>query len=236
MTPRTPPPSAIEPLARFQGRRAAGAALACVLLAGALAAQQGEEARERWQRVPDVFAALGVAPGAHVADIGAGGGFFTVRLAREVGSGGRVYAVDVDAAVIRRLEERAARERWSNVDVIHSRSDDPRLPAGALDAALIVNAYHEFTAVEPMLGALVRALKPGGRLVIVDQAPRGRLREQRSVQERAHELGSWFVVRDLLVAGFRVVRLEDPFIVAEGTEADDDWWLLVAVRPAERPH
>ena len=208
-----------------------GAALAGVVLwAGALPAQEGEEARERWQRAPDVLAALGLGPGAHVADIGAGGGFFTARLAREVGGGGRVYAVDVDPGVIRRLEERAAREQWSNVDIVHSQPDDPRLPDGALDAALIVNAYHEFTDVAAMVRGLARALKPGGRLVIVDQAPRGRLDEQRSAQQRAHELGSWHAVRDLLVAGFRIVRLEDPFIEARTTGAQDDWWLLVAVR------
>jgi ubiquinone/menaquinone biosynthesis C-methylase UbiE len=206
------------------------AAVACVLLGGTLPAQQAEEARERWQRVPDVVAALGVGPGARVADIGAGGGFFTSRLARELGPGGRVYAVDVDSGVIRQLVERAARERWSNVEIVHSRPNDPRLADTVLDAALIVNALHEFTEVEAMLRALARALKPGGRLVIVDQVPRRTLRQDRAAQQRAHELGSWHAARDLLVAGFRIVRLEDPFIETRNTEAQDDWWLLVAVR------
>ncbi len=205
--------------------------LAWLLLAGTLAAQQSEETRERWQRVPDVFAALGVAPGLQVADIGAGGGFFTARLARAVGTNGRVFAVDVDTAVIQRLRQRATREQWSNVEIIHSAPDDPRLPPGVLDAVLIMNAYHEFAEEEAMLRGLARALKPGGRLVIVDQVPQPpRVRDGRPVQERAHELGSWFAVHDLLVADFRIVRLEDPFIVKEGTEAEDDWWLLAAVR------
>jgi SAM-dependent methyltransferase len=81
-----------------------------------------------------------------------------------------------------------------------------------------------------MLRALARALKPGGRLVIVDQVPRRTLRQDRAAQQRAHELGSWHAARDLLVAGFRIVRLEDPFIETRNTEAQDDWWLLVAVR------
>ena len=207
--------------------------MAWVLFGGTLAAQQAEDIRERWQRVPDVLEALAVVPGAHVADVGAGGGFFTARLAQAVGNDGRVYAVDVDAAVIARLEQRAAREVWSNVEIIHSRPDDPRLPDGALDAALIVNAYHEFTGVEAMLRGLARALKPGGRLVLIDRVPRRRLRDERPVQERAHELGSWFAVHDLVVAGFRIVRLEDPFIVAADTDAREDWWLLVAEREAE---
>jgi SAM-dependent methyltransferase len=215
-------------------QRAAGrAALACLVLsglAGPLVAQESEDARERWQRVPDVLAALGVGPGTRVADIGAGNGFFTARLARAVGSAGRVYAVDIDAGVIRRLEERAAREGWANVEIVASRPDDPRLADGTLDAALIVNAYHEFTEPAAMLRALARALKPGGRLVIVDQVPRRSLRESRSAQQRAHELGSWHALRDLLLAGFRIVRLDDPFIEDQGSEARDDWWLLVAVR------
>lgn len=205
--------------------------LAGLLVAGTLHAQGGEETRERWQRVPDVFAALGVAPGVHVADVGAGGGFFTSRLARAVGGAGRVFAVDVDSAVIRGLRERAAREAWTNVEIVHSAPDDPALAAATLDAALIVNAYHEFTQVEPMLAGLARALKPGGRLVIIDHVPpRRRLQDTRVAQERAHELGSWFAVRDLIVAGFRIVRLEDPFIVAEDTDGRVDWWLLMAER------
>lgn len=211
------------------------AALACLLLASPaapLAAQQGEDARERWQRVPDVFAALGVAPGARVADVGAGGGFFTARLAQAVGPNGRVYAVDVDAGVISQLRQRASREPWSNVEIIHSAPADPRLPSATLDAALVMNAYHEFTDPDAMLRGLARALKPGGRLVIIDQVPSARhLRDQRPQQERAHELGSWFAVRDLLLAGFRILRLEDPFITAGDGGAQSDWWLLVAQRP-----
>ncbi|MGH7531236.1 MAG: class I SAM-dependent methyltransferase, partial [Gemmatimonadales bacterium] len=192
---------------------------------------QGEEARERWQRVPDVFAALGVAPGAVVADVGAGGGFFTARLAQAVGAAGRVLAVDVDQDVIERLRRRAARDEWANVVIIPSSPEDPRLPPATLDAALIMNAYHEFTDPEAMLGGLGRALKPGGKLVIIDQIPSARnLRDQRPAQERSHELGSWFAVHDLLLAGFRITRLEDPFIEEGQNGARADWWLVVAER------
>lgn len=209
-------------------------ALLWLICAAPLAAQRSEEARERWQRVPDVFTALGVRPGASVADVGAGGGFFTVRLARAVGDSGRVFAVDVDSAVIRQLRERVAREGLTNVEFIHSTQRDPGLPAGALDGVLVVNAYHEFTQPDAMLAGFLRALRSGGRLVIVDQIPLARrLREERPAQERAHELGSWFAVRDLLLAGFRIVRLEDPFIVDGDTRGREDWWLLTAEPPPE---
>jgi precorrin-6B methylase 2 len=208
--------------------------LGLLLLAGKLAGQHDETARERWQRVPDVFAALDVWPGARIADVGAGGGFFTARLAQAVGAEGRVLAVDVDGDAIERLRQRSARERWANVEIVHSTAADPRLQAATLDAALIMNAYHEFTNSQAMLRGLARALKPGGRLVIIDQIPSARrLPEERDAHERAHELGSWFAVRDLLVAGFRITRLEDPFIVAgeAGGGAESGWWLLVAQRP-----
>ena len=211
------------------------AALACLLFAGHLAAQRGDEtARERWQRVPEVFAALNVKNGARIADVGAGDGFFTARLATAVGTEGRVFALDIDSEVIARLRERATRDRWTNVEIVHSTSTDLRVPAGALDGALVMNAYHEFTDPDAMLRELTGALKPGGRLVIIDQVPvERRLRDDRAALERAHELGSWFAVRDLLLAGFRIVRLEDPFIRADesGGGGDSGWWLLVAERP-----
>jgi SAM-dependent methyltransferase len=211
------------------------AALACLLLSSHLAAQRGDEtARERWQRVPEVFAALNVKNGARIADVGAGDGFFTARLATAVGTEGRVFAVDIDNDVIARLRERATRDRWTNVEIIHSTSTDTRLPAATLDGALVMNAFHEFTDPEAMLRGLTAALKPGGRLVIIDQVPaERRLRDDRATLERAHELGSWFAVRDLLLAGFRIVRLEDPFIKADesGGGGDSGWWLLVAERP-----
>ena len=140
----------------------------------------------------------------------------------------------MDAGVIAQLRRRADREQWANVEIVHSAPDDPRVADATLDAALIMNAYHEFTDPEAMVRGLARALRPGGRLVIIDQVPAARrLRAGRSDQERAHELGSWFAVSDVALAGFRIVRLEDPFIRAEGTGARDDWWLLVAVRPGE---
>ncbi|MBI4543041.1 MAG: methyltransferase domain-containing protein [Gemmatimonadetes bacterium] len=206
----------------------------CCAVASPLLAQQGEEARERWQRVGDVVAALGIGEGSVVADVGAGGGFFTVRLARAVGATGRVYAVDIDAGVVARLEARRAPEGWSNVTVIHSIPDDPRLPAGTLDAVLVVNAYHEFTAPDTMLAAFRRALKPDGRLVLVDQTPpASRLGAPRPRQERGHDLGSWFAAGDVRRAGFEILRLEDPFIRRDQrTGAQSDWWILVARPPS----
>jgi protein-L-isoaspartate O-methyltransferase len=86
-----------------------------------------EAAREKWQRVPDLVAAMRITEGARVADVGAGGGFLTVRLAAAVGPSGRVYAVDIVAAVLQKLRDRVATAGLSNVEVVEATEDDPRL-------------------------------------------------------------------------------------------------------------
>jgi ubiquinone/menaquinone biosynthesis C-methylase UbiE len=195
-----------------------------------------ESQREAWQNVPKILEALGVGSGAVVADIGAGGGFFTVRLARAVGPTGRVYAVDVNTRVIEQLRKRVADEDLSNVVVLEGSAWDPRLATATLDAALIVNSYHEMPEHQAMLTNLRQALKPGGRLVIIEPISSSRRDVPRDVQTRSHEIGAEHVQQDAREAGFRVVRLEDPFITrrAQGPEGDDEEWLLV-LRPAVSP-
>jgi ubiquinone/menaquinone biosynthesis C-methylase UbiE len=189
--------------------------------------------REQWQKVDEVFKAMGLAPGAAVADVGAGVGFFTVRLARAVGEQGRVFAVDVDPAQIRKLRDRVTQEQLSNVEVIEGTVDDPKLPAGRLDAVLIVNAYHEMKDHRAMLAKIKAALKPDGRLVIIEpitSARRGRSRED---QVRSHEIDAEYVQREAREAGFRVARLEDPFTKRQ--PASDEEWLLVLTPAAAAP-
>ena len=93
----------------------------------------GEGGRESWQRVPDIFSALGIVSGSKVADVGAGDGFFTTRLEKAVGTDGRVYAVDVSKNALDRLTRRVADAGLTNVDAILGTPADPRLPAATLD-------------------------------------------------------------------------------------------------------
>jgi ubiquinone/menaquinone biosynthesis C-methylase UbiE len=194
-------------------------------------ASSGEQARERWQRVDDILSALKIAEGSTVADIGAGGGFFTVRLARVVGPSGRVYAVDITREVLTGLRKRVSDEGLQNVEVIHGEPDDPKLPAGSLDAALIVNAYHEMPAHEPMLAHVRKALKPQGRLVLVEPIVDARRDLSRDEQVRRHQIAPEFVTREARKVGFDIVGLEDPFTMKpDGNELE---WLLV-LRPSRR--
>jgi predicted methyltransferase len=170
-----------------------------------------EKEREQWQRVSEIFQAMGVRPGARVADVGAGDGFFTSRLASAVGPAGQVYAVDVVEDALDRLRRRLKEDAVSNVTVIRGTSTDPQLPPATLDAALIVNAYHEMHEHQAMLAAIRTALKPHGRLVIVEPIAEARRAVNRADQTREHEIGPEFVLQDARAAGLWVIGLEDPF-------------------------
>lgn len=127
--------------------------------------------RDEWQEPERIMDALRIADGSRVADIGAGGGWFTIRLARRVGPNGRVYAQDVQGEMIDSIKQRVANQRLTNVETILGTADDPHLPEG-LDAVLVVDAYPQFgERVEervPVLRHIARALAPHGRLGLVD--------------------------------------------------------------------
>ena len=126
--------------------------------------------RDLWQRPDLIMDAMGIAEGAVVADIGAGSGWFTIRLARRVGPQGIVFAEDVQQEMIIAISRRVSREGFNNVKPVLGTFNDPKLRAQSLDAALMVDSFHEVDAVnrETMLANLGKALKPQGRLGIVD--------------------------------------------------------------------
>ena len=128
--------------------------------------------REAWQKPDQVMDALHVAERSTVADLGAGGGWFTVRLARRVGPHGKVYAVDVQRLMIEAIKRRVQREGYTNVEPVLGTSDDPRLPPEArTDAVLIVDAFPEMQDPIKLLRNAARALKPQGRIGIINFLP-----------------------------------------------------------------
>jgi ubiquinone/menaquinone biosynthesis C-methylase UbiE len=124
--------------------------------------------REAWQKPDQVMDALHVAEGGVVADLGAGGGWFTIRLARRVGPNGLVYAVDVQRLMLEAITRRVQREGLENVRRVLGTDDDPLLPTGAVDAVLIVDAFHEIENKIGLLRNVSHALKPLGRIGIID--------------------------------------------------------------------
>jgi ubiquinone/menaquinone biosynthesis C-methylase UbiE len=203
--------------------------LICVLLAAGLhPADLDAQRRNRdsWQRVPDVIAALAIGEGSRVADVGAGSGYFTEHLARHVGAGGRVFAVEISERSITQLRRLAEGEDLDNIEVVRGAVDDPRLPEHSLDAVLVVDAYHEMTEYEAMLSGMFRALKPGGRLAILDHVPSDSS-ESRDQQTRSHELSIDIVEQELSEAGFEILDRDERFTQSGRNHGQ---WLLVARR------
>jgi SAM-dependent methyltransferase len=161
-----------------------------------------DPARDAWQKPDALLAALGVKPGEVACDVGAGPGYFTLRLARLVGPSGRVFAVDVEPRILAALVERLGAAGTRTVTPVLSLPDDPLLPAAACDLVLVVDTYHHFPDGRAYLRRLAEALRPGGRLVNVDFHKR----ETPVGPPVAHRVSRDAFVADAGAAGLAVTR------------------------------
>jgi len=160
--------------------------------------------RDAWQKPERIMDALGIADGSIVADVGAGGGWFTIRLARRVGPNGLVYAEDIQTQMLEATSRRVAREGLRNVRTVLGTADDPRLPEGKLDAVLIVDAYHEMEYPVTLLRNVRRTLRPSGRVGIVDYKKDGG-GPGPPLEDRVDPEA---ILRDAAAAGLRLVNRE----------------------------
>ena len=162
--------------------------------------------RDLWQRPDQIMDAMAIADASVVADIGAGSGWFTIRLARRVGPQGRVYAEDVQKEMINAISRRVSREGLANVKAVLGSTNDPMLPSGSLDAVLLVDAYHEIELGNrvAVLSSLARSLKPQGRIGVIDF----RLEGTGPGPEADERVSPDVVVKDAERAGLRLLRQE----------------------------
>jgi ubiquinone/menaquinone biosynthesis C-methylase UbiE len=161
--------------------------------------------RVLWQKPEQIMDAVHVAEGSIVADVGAGAGWFTIRLAQRVGPNGLVYAQDVQSLMLDAIKRRVQREGLQNVLTRQARGTDPNLPAKALDAILMVDAYQEVDNRVAYLRNLSHALKPKGLIGIVNWKP-GRGGPGPEPNERVERS---VVEADARAAGLRVVGEEN---------------------------
>jgi SAM-dependent methyltransferase len=148
-----------------------------------------------------------------------------------VGSSGRVRAVEISERSLVKLVERITRAGLANVEPMLGAIADPHLESGAYDAVLVYNSYHEFTEHDSMLRHFFQALRPGGRLVMVDPIHVKNRDLQRHELVAIHEMSLAIVERDLTAAGLAVRSKDESFIRFTSTADPGGFWLLVATRP-----
>lgn len=126
------------------------------------------EEREREEEPRKAIAQFNLKPGMMVGDVGAGTGFYSIRIAKLVAPGGVVYANDIQLAMLERLTAKANDAHVNNVVTVLGTESDPKLPKGKLDLVILVDVYHEFSRPQRMLQGIRESLKPGGRLVLLE--------------------------------------------------------------------
>ena len=169
------------------------------------AAWLDRDQREAEEAPSRAIAALGIRQGAVVADVGAGSGYYTVRLARAVGGTGRVVATDLQPGMLALIRQKVESARLANVTLVQGRSDDPNLPAATFDLILMVDVYHELAAPQVFVRRLKEALKPDGRLVLLEY----RLEDPRVPIREVHKMSVEQVRQELGADGFRIERVID---------------------------
>ena len=171
--------------------------------------------RDKKLQIDRVMDLLGITTGKNVADIGAGSGWFTVRAARRVGPTGAVIAEDINPVAIEYIGKRVQKENLSNVRTVLGGPDDPRLPAGSVDAVLMLKVYHEIAHPVVAMKALRTALRAEAKVGIVDRNGSG----------ANHGLDHDVVVKEMAEAGYKLVGTYD-FTKADG----QDYFLIFQVK------
>jgi SAM-dependent methyltransferase len=195
-------------IARTPSGPFAAAALAAVLAGCASPAHTSESSR--------LLEALALQPGQRVADVGAGNGEWAERLARSVGESGHVWATEVEADKVEKLASRLRDAGLLNFTTLLGDQRDTGLPEGCCDAILLRLVYHHFTEPATMRAGLRRALRPGGRLVIVDTAPRSGWRELPSVPDRGgHGIPLDDLIAEVSADGFELIERHDDWAGGE---------------------
>jgi len=148
------------------------------------------------------FRQLQLKPGMTVCDLGCGNGYWTLPMAREVGSDGKVFAVDIQAEMLQKLRERSAKFNYTHIEPIRSTVDDPKLPVNQVDLLLMVDVYHEFSHPESMLWGIRRSLKPNGVVALLEY----REEDPRVPIKPLHKMSKTQIQKEYQVNGFKLVR------------------------------
>ena len=159
--------------------------------------------RQAEENLEGALDAIGIQPGSTVADVGAGTGYASLRLARRVGPAGKVYANDIQPKMLALLNRNAAAAGVPNIETVLGTETDPRLPPAHIDLVMLIDVYHEFSQPQKMLEAIRRALKPDGRLVLLEYR-----KEDPSLPiQRKHEMTVQEAKTEVEAAGFKLSQV-----------------------------
>jgi len=182
-------------------------------------------------RMGEIVQQLGIREGSRVADVGCGSGELSIILANVVGSSGRVFCEDISEGKpwgLAGARTNFKKQKLRNVETIHGAAADPKLAADSLDAVMIVNSYHEMPQYQAMLRHIREALKPGGRLVIMDNRANRTASRPREKQTNNHVLNVELAVGEVEAADLHVVHRDDAFI--DNPDSESAHWLITAER------
>ncbi len=163
------------------------------------------ETREREERCSLLLTNLGLQPGHTVCDMGCGNGYYALRIAQLIGNNGTVLAVDIQSEMLELLRKRMEDQRIENVVPVLGSVHDPRLMPGSCDLVLLVDVYHEFSHPELMLAAIRRALKPGGRVALVEF----RAEDPDVPIKELHKMSKKQIMKEFPANGFKLVEQFD---------------------------
>jgi SAM-dependent methyltransferase len=155
--------------------------------------------REREERPEQVLEALDIRAGQAVADLGAGSGYYSFRMAERVGSRGTVYAIDIEPLMLQFIRERAQRESVTNIKTVTATPTDPGLPPNSIDLLLMVDVYHELEYPFEVMEKVHAALRPGGRVALVEY----RAEDPKVMIKAVHKMTEKQVIAELRAANFR---------------------------------
>lgn len=187
--------------------------------------EQDEAVRNGWQRPNDIVKALNLHNGSVAADLASGTGFFTFKVAAATGSNGRTIANDIRQRPLLVVKLRSLWKGVRNIETVLGDFDNPHLPVAGVDGILVFNAFHEFTESEQMLDHMVAALRPNGRIVIVDRHPPAGHENDRPAQEEHHHIKLATVLEQLDRRGLRIALKDEAFIRLQDA-ASDVWWIV----------
>ncbi len=187
-----------------------------------------EKERDQREKILELVLAMGLKPGSTVGDLGTGYGYYAARFAKVVGPNGRIYAEEIDKPLLNKVRQRMASQNITNITLVLGAPDDPKFPTGTLDAVIIADVYHELDHPDAILNHVKKALKPGGKVLIIDYLKPALLERSRAEQAREHNIAPRLIESDLVTSGFTIGSVIDSY--ATGYDGIPMFYILATAK------